>query len=85
MNRSSSSVRNKSRLKSAHSASSIKDTTSVEIEKASIRKIDEYVDLLYEDLSDRIRGSSLILQLARHSDNLEELQKNGKKFEIGFE
>lgn len=50
---------------------------STEPEKASIRKIEEYVDLLYEDLSERIRGSALILQLARHPDNLEELQKSG--------
>lgn len=50
------------------------------MEKASIRNIDEYVELLYEDLPERIRGSALILQLARHPDNLEELQKNGKLF-----
>lgn len=75
MNRSAS----RSRLKSAHgSATSIKDApNTVEVEKASIRKIDEYVDLLYEDLPERIRGSALILQLARNPDNLEELQKNG--------
>lgn len=74
MNRSAS----RSRLKSAHgSAISVKETTSVDVEKASIRKIDEYVELLYEDLPERIRGSALILQLARNPDNLEELQKNG--------
>lgn len=74
MNKSAGSLR-QSRLKSAYgSASSIKDAES---EKASIRKIDEYVDLLYEDLPERIRGSALILQLARRPDNLEELQKNG--------
>lgn len=78
MRRSNSSVRSKSttRMKSAHSVSSIKDV--VEPEKATIRKIDEYVDLLYEDLPERIRGSAMILQLARHADNLEELQKNGR-------
>jgi predicted NAD/FAD-binding protein len=47
-------------------------------EKASICNIDEYIELLYEDLKDRIRGSALILQLARNPDNLEELEKNGK-------
>lgn len=79
MNRSTGSLKS-SRLKSAHgSAASIKDASAVEVEKASIRKIDEYVDLLYEDLPERIRGSALILQLARNPDNLEELQKNGKK------
>lgn len=75
--RSSSSLR-QSRLKSAHgSASSIKDSSPVEPEKASIRNIDEYIELLYEDLPERIRGSALILQLARHPDNLEELERNG--------
>ncbi|XP_031627666.1 kinesin-associated protein 3 isoform X2 [Contarinia nasturtii] len=76
MNKSAGSLK-QSRLKSAYgSANSIKDASPAEPEKASIRKIDEYVDLLYEDLSDRIRGSALILQLARVPDNLEELQKN---------
>lgn len=46
-------------------------------EKASIRNLEEYVELLYEDLPDRIRGSALILRLARFPDNLEELEKNG--------
>lgn len=79
MSKSAGSLK-QSRLKSAHgSAASLKDasSSSAEPEKASIRKIDEYVDLLYEDLPERIRGSALILQLARHPDNLEELQKNG--------
>lgn len=47
-----------------------------ELEKATIRNVDEYVELLYEDLPERIRGSALILQLARNPDNLEELEKN---------
>uniref|UniRef100_A0A2M4A7L9 Putative kinesin associated protein kap n=1 Tax=Anopheles triannulatus TaxID=58253 RepID=A0A2M4A7L9_9DIPT len=45
-------------------------------EKASIRNIDEYIELLYEDLSEKVKGSRLILQLARDPDNLEELEKN---------
>lgn len=45
----------------------------------SIRRIEEYIDLLYEELPDRILGSSFILQLARNPDNLEELKKNGMK------
>lgn len=77
MSKSAGSLK-QSRLKSAHgSAASLKDASANEPEKATIRKIDEYVDLLYEDLPERIRGSALILQLARHPDNLEELQKNG--------
>lgn len=80
MSKSAGSLR-QSRLKSAYgSASSMKDASPAEPEKASIRKIDEYVDLLYEDLPERIRGSALILQLARRPDNLEELQKNGSQF-----
>lgn len=48
-------------------------------EKASIRNLEEYVELLYEDLPERIRGSALILRLARFPDNLEELEKNGNE------
>lgn len=80
MNKSAGSLR-QSRLKSAHDSAAslrdVRDASANEAEKASIRKIDEYVDLLYEDLPERIRGSALILQLARRPDNLEELQKNG--------
>lgn len=47
-----------------------------ETEKASIRNIDEYIELLYEDLPEKIKGSRLILQLARDPDNLGELEKN---------
>uniref|UniRef100_A0A3Q4BNN2 Uncharacterized protein n=1 Tax=Mola mola TaxID=94237 RepID=A0A3Q4BNN2_MOLML len=45
-------------------------------EKASINCIDEYVELLYEDVQEKIRGATLILQLARNPDNLEELVQN---------
>ncbi|KAF7222818.1 kinesin-associated protein 3 [Nothobranchius furzeri] len=45
-------------------------------EEASITKMDEYVELLYEGLPEKIRGSGLILQLARNPDNLEELLYN---------
>lgn len=49
-----------------------------ELEKACIRNIDDYIELLYEDLPERVRGSGLILQLARNPDNLDELEKNGE-------
>ena len=52
-------------------------TVDKTVEKASIRNIEEYIELLYEELPERIRGSALILQLARNPDNLEELEKNG--------
>ncbi|XP_060922963.1 kinesin-associated protein 3-like [Limanda limanda] len=45
-------------------------------EEATITKLDEYVDLLYEDLQKKIRGSALILQLARKPENLPELLHN---------
>lgn len=59
----------------ASSRSSTKSNTL----DVSINNIDEYVELLYEDLCERIRGSSMILQVARNPDNLEELEKNGIK------
>ncbi|XP_068564073.1 kinesin-associated protein 3-like [Cebidichthys violaceus] len=45
-------------------------------EVASINSIDEYVELLYEDIQEKIRGATLIFQLARNPDNLEELIEN---------
>ncbi|XP_035026684.1 kinesin-associated protein 3 isoform X2 [Hippoglossus stenolepis] len=45
-------------------------------EEASITKVDEYVELLYEGVPEKIRGSALILQLARNPENLEELLHN---------
>lgn len=50
----------------------------VSAEKPSIRNLEEYVELLYEDLPDKVRGSDFILRLARFPDNLEELEKNGE-------
>ncbi|KAF5892276.1 kinesin-associated protein 3-like, partial [Clarias magur] len=45
-------------------------------EEANINSIDDYVELLYEDVPEKIRGATLILQLARNPDNLEELLQN---------
>ncbi|XP_036421219.1 kinesin-associated protein 3b [Colossoma macropomum] len=45
-------------------------------EEANINKIEEYVELLYENIPEKIRGSTLILHLARNPDNLEELLHN---------
>lgn len=44
---------------------------------ATINSVDQYIELLYEDIQDKIKGSALILQLARNPDNLIELSKNG--------
>jgi hypothetical protein len=67
----SASVRSKSEAR-------VLDKVSSDTDKATIRNIDEYIELLYEELPERIRGSAYILQLARNPDNLEELEKNGE-------
>lgn len=46
-------------------------------EKAVIGNIEEYVELLYEDIPEKVKGSALILQLARNPDNLLGLSQNG--------
>merc|ERR1719216_432453 len=38
--------------------------------------MEDYIELLYEEVAGKIRGSGLILQLARNPDNLEELSQN---------
>lgn len=45
---------------------------------AVLNSIDDYVELLYDDIPEKIKGSALILQLARNPDNLIELARNGK-------
>lgn len=35
------------------------------------------MELLYEDIQEKIRGAALIFQLARNPDNLEELMQHG--------
>ncbi|XP_039278704.1 kinesin-associated protein 3 [Nilaparvata lugens] len=42
---------------------------------ASFAQLEDYLELLYEDLPDKVRGSALILQLAQDSNNLNELAK----------
>lgn len=36
-----------------------------------------YIELLYEDIPEKVRGTQLVLQLARNPDNLDELMLNG--------
>ncbi|XP_073941675.1 kinesin associated protein 3 [Choristoneura fumiferana] len=43
---------------------------------AVLNSIDDYVELLYDDIPEKIKGSALILQLARNPDNLIELARN---------
>lgn len=45
---------------------------------AILNHIDDYIELLYDDIPEKIKGSALILQLARNPDNLIELARNGK-------
>ncbi|XP_008336260.1 kinesin-associated protein 3a isoform X2 [Cynoglossus semilaevis] len=45
-------------------------------EEANINSVDEYVERLYEDVPEKIRGATLLLQLARNPDNLEEIILN---------
>ncbi|XP_034952369.1 kinesin-associated protein 3 [Chelonus insularis] len=47
-----------------------------DVERAVISNVDSYIELLYEEIPGKIKGSSLILQLARMPDNLLELTKN---------
>ncbi|XP_008217642.1 kinesin-associated protein 3 isoform X1 [Nasonia vitripennis] len=51
-------------------------TESGDSERAVISSIDSYMELLYDEIPDKIKGSTLILQLARVPDNLQELTKN---------
>mgnify|MGYP003691735221 CR=1 FL=1 len=52
------------------------DGTEID-EVANINDVDDYMELLYEDVPEKVRGSALLLQLARNPDNLEELFQNG--------
>jgi hypothetical protein len=46
--------------------------------------VEEYMELLYEDVPEKIRGSALLLQLSRNPDNLEELFSNGNRIHAIF-
>lgn len=45
-------------------------------EKASFANLEQYVELLYEELNDKVKGAGFIMQLSRENDNLEELTRN---------
>ena len=49
-----------------------------DMERAVISNVESYIELLYENIPEKVKGSSLILRLARVPDNLLELTKNGK-------
>ena len=52
------------------------DFTEID-ETANIYDLDDYLELLYEGVPEKLRGSALILQLSRNPDNLDELFNNG--------
>ena len=41
--------------------------------------LEVYMELLYEELPSKVRGTGMILQLARIPDNLQELAVNGEQ------
>ena len=45
-------------------------------EKASMGKIESYIELLYEEVEKKITGTTLILQLAKNHENLQDLSQN---------
>lgn len=59
------------------------DGTEID-EVANVNDMDEYLELLYEDVPEKLRGSALILQLSRNPDNLEELFQNGQVIQCRF-
>lgn len=56
--------------------SSARCTHKADAETASITNTESYVEMLYEDTVDKVRGSALVLQLARNPENLGELCLN---------
>uniref|UniRef100_H2YG61 Kinesin-associated protein 3 n=1 Tax=Ciona savignyi TaxID=51511 RepID=H2YG61_CIOSA len=51
----------------------LNDSSLLEGEQPSINCIDDYIELLYEDVPSKIKASSLLLRLTRNPDNLEEM------------
>ncbi|XP_028977499.2 kinesin-associated protein 3a isoform X3 [Esox lucius] len=45
-------------------------------QEANINSIDDYVELLYEEIPEKVKGATLILHLARNSGNLKDLMQN---------
>ena len=48
-------------------------------EQANLNELESYMEMLYEEMPDKVRGASFILQLARNPDYLEELCQNGER------
>ncbi|XP_068216893.1 kinesin-associated protein 3 isoform X3 [Palaemon carinicauda] len=45
-------------------------------EQANLNELDSYMEMLYEEMPEKVKGASCILQLARNPDYLEELCQN---------
>ena len=45
-------------------------------ETANINDLEMYLEMMYDDTEEKLRGTALILQLARNSENLDELRQN---------
>lgn len=67
------SEENEDELKDSWSNSSTADE-----ETATLANVDSYIELLYEEIPEKVRASGLVLQLARDTGNLNVLRKNGK-------
>ena len=51
-------------------------------EVASLVDLSDYLELLYEDIPEKVQGTGMILQLARNPDNLLELGSNGNLYTV---
>merc|ERR1711962_604756 len=76
LNRSDDSDSLRPKSASMHRYSPIEATDGGLEETANINDLEDYIELLYEEVAGKIRGSGLILQLARNPDNLDELSQN---------
>lgn len=68
----------KRKMSQNHIKEAESEKTAAEGDGANINCLNEYIELLYEGVADKIKASSLILQLARDPENLESLSKNGR-------
>ncbi|KAI1289211.1 Kinesin-associated protein 3 [Halotydeus destructor] len=48
----------------------------LDLDGTSMRKVDDYIEHLYDNMQDKLKGAALILYLARNADNLAELTSN---------
>ncbi|CAJ0942680.1 unnamed protein product, partial [Mesorhabditis belari] len=63
-------------LRSRGSSTSLSDQGSANSIKANMEKIEDYIELFYEEISEKTRGTALILELASDPNNLQELAAN---------